>query len=77
MAEAGARYRHFKTGKEYIVVAIGKHSETLEEMVVYEAQYDEPDMLSKVWIRPRDMFEEMVEWPSGSGEMVARFEKLA
>ena len=44
-------YRHFK-GKEYEVIAIGKHSETLEEMVVYKALYGNGD----IWIRPLDMF---------------------
>lgn len=49
--EVGKKYRHFK-GKEYEVIAIGKHSETLEEMVVYKALYGNGD----VWIRPLDMF---------------------
>lgn len=49
--EVGKKYRHFK-GKEYEVIAIGKHSETLEEMVVYKALYGNGD----VWIRPLEMF---------------------
>ena len=32
------KYRHFK-GNEYEVVAIARHSETMEEMVVYKALY--------------------------------------
>ena len=32
------RYRHFK-GNEYEVVGLAKHSETLEDMVVYRALY--------------------------------------
>lgn len=49
--EVGKKYRHFK-GKEYEVIAIGKNSETLEEMVVYKALYGNND----IWIRPLSMF---------------------
>lgn len=54
--EVGKKYRHFK-GKEYEVIAIGKHSETLEEMVVYKALYGNGD----VWIRPLSMFTTKVD----------------
>ena len=47
-------YRHSKTGDLYRVHFVGKHSETLEEMVVYEALYDNP--VSKMWVRPASMF---------------------
>lgn len=50
------RYRHFK-GNEYEVLSIAKHSETLEEMVVYRALYGE----GGVWVRPAAMWNEMVE----------------
>ena len=49
------RYRHFK-GNEYEVVAIAKHSETLEEMVVYRALYQD----GGYWVRPVNMFLETV-----------------
>ncbi len=49
-------YRHFK-GKEYEVVAIARHSETLEEMVVYKALYGDGDY----WVRPASMWNETVE----------------
>ena len=73
-AETGGRYRHYKTGNEYVVIALGKHSETLEPLVVYEAQYANPE--SKVWVRPQALFEETVEWPKGSGVMVERFTRI-
>jgi hypothetical protein len=52
-------YKHAKTGKEYRVVGIAKHSETLEDMVVYEALYE--NELFKLWVRPLKMFTEEVE----------------
>lgn len=62
------KYQHTKKGTFYKVLAIGKHSETLEDMVVYEALYDNPT--SKIWIRPKTMFEEEIEL---NGEKVPRF----
>lgn len=60
-------YEHYK-GKQYCVIGVAKHSETLEELVVYEALYDNPE--SKLWVRPKKMFEEMVEI---EGNLVPRF----
>ena len=50
------KYRHFK-GNEYEVIAIAKHSETGEELVVYRALYGE----GEVWVRPLRMWTETVE----------------
>ncbi len=50
------RYRHFKGG-EYEVVGLAKHSETMEEMVVYRALYGERGL----WVRPASMWNETVE----------------
>ena len=50
------RYRHFK-GNEYEVIAVARHSETLEEMVVYRALYGEGGL----WVRPAAMWTETVE----------------
>lgn len=47
----GKKYRHFK-GKEYLVLHIAKHSETLEDIVVYQALYGERG----IWVRPLIMF---------------------
>lgn len=49
------KYRHFK-GKEYEVVAIANHSETLEKMVIYKALYGD----SEYWVRPLSMWNETV-----------------
>ncbi len=48
-------YKHFK-GNLYRVVDCVYHSETLEEMVLYQALYGE----MKFWVRPLKMFTEMV-----------------
>ena len=50
------KYRHFK-GNEYELIGIARHSETLEEMVVYRALYGEGGM----WVRPLSMWNEQVE----------------
>jgi len=65
----GRKYRHYK-GNEYEVLAIGKHTETLEQLVIYRALYGNGD----VWVRPYDMFAEKVEV---KGEMIPRFTLLA
>ncbi len=60
-AKTGKRYRHYK-GKEYTVLALAHHTETLEDLVVYQAEYDTEDFGSKpVWCRPREMFEGQIE----------------
>ena len=48
-------YKHFK-GHVYKVIGIAKHSETLEEMVVYINVENEDD----IWLRPVSMFLENV-----------------
>ena len=62
-------YRHFK-GNLYELVGIAKHSETLEEMVVYRALYGEGGL----WVRPAFMWCENVEH---EGRTVSRFTYIA
>ena len=50
------RYRHFK-GKEYQLLYVARHSETLEPMVVYQALYGERG----IWVRPASMWSETVD----------------
>ena len=63
----GKRYRHFK-GNYYLVLYLAKHSETLEDMVVYQALYGERG----IWVRPLSMFLEQVE---KDGKLINRFEE--
>lgn len=67
---SGGIYQHYK-GKQYRVIGIGRHSETLEEVVLYEALYDNP--LGRLWCRPASMWSEVVEV---GGEKVPRFKFL-
>ncbi len=53
------KYRHYK-GKEYEVVGVAKHSETLEEMVVYKALYESEFGKDSLWVRPKAMFMEKI-----------------
>lgn len=64
-------YKHSKSGNLYKVIALVKHSETLEDMVVYEAMYD--NKVSKFWVRPLEMFSDIVEI---NGQKVPRFELI-
>ena len=59
-------YRHFK-GNMYRVIGTARHSETMEEMVVYQALYGDMGL----WVRPRHMFLETVE---RDGKIFQRFE---
>ena len=62
-------YRHFK-GNVYRVLHIAKNSETLEDMVVYQAMYGERG----IWVRPKAMFEEEIE---RDGRTFRRFEPVS
>jgi cupin 2 domain-containing protein len=62
------RYRHFK-GNEYTVVGTARHSETLDEMVVYRQQYGDHGL----WVRSKEMFTETV---NVDGQDMPRFQRL-
>ena len=68
MVELGL-YRHFKGG-EYRVLGVARHSETWEEMVLYEPLYASE---VKFVVRPMRMFSDLVEF---EGERVPRFKKI-
>ena len=58
-------YQHYK-GNLYKVLCIAKHSETEEELVVYQALYGTYEH----WVRPLSMFSESVEV---DGNFIKRF----
>lgn len=62
------RYRHYK-GNEYTVVGTARHSETLEELVVYRQESGEHGL----WVRPKQMFSETV---NVDGREIPRFQPL-
>lgn len=63
-------YKHYKN-KLYRFRNIVKHSESLEDLVFYEALY--PNELGNLWVRPRDMFFENIDV---GGIMMPRFAPL-
>ena len=67
MVEKG-EYVHFKGGR-YEVIALARHSETEETMVVYRALYGD----GQIWVRPLSMWEEEVEV---NGRLVPRFTRV-
>lgn len=63
-------YRHYKN-KNYKYYGIAKHSETLEDMVVYKPLYSNPE--GNLWVRPKDMFFEDIVL---DGQTIPRFKNV-
>jgi hypothetical protein len=63
-------YQHYK-GKKYFVLGVAKHSETLEDLVVYTCLYE--NERSPLWVRPIEMFLENIVI---DGKEVPRFKKV-
>ena len=61
-------YQHYK-GQQYRVVGVAKHSESEEQLVVYQALYG----AFGLWVRPLSMFVEQVEI---AGQLQPRFALL-
>lgn len=62
--EIGKTYKHYK-GNIYKIIALAKHSETGEDMVVYQSAAN-----GDIWVRPKCMWNEEVVY---NGEKVRRF----
>lgn len=65
---AGSVYEHYKQ-KRYKVLGVVRHSETLEEMILYQALYG----TFGTWVRPLGMFFEQVII---EGKSVPRFKLI-
>ncbi len=63
-------YHHYKNNP-YTYVGLARHSETLEEMVIYETRYENAQ--GKVWVRPKQMFFESIEL---NGKSTPRFKEI-
>ena len=69
--KSGTRFfRHYKN-KPYKYLGTARHSETLEELALYESLYD--NALGRIWVRPKEMFFENVDI---EGVVKPRFEKI-
>ena len=68
MVKINSVYKHYK-GNYYKVIGVAKHTETLEDLVVYQALYGD----KSVWCRPKSMWNEEVEF---NGNKVKRFELI-
>jgi hypothetical protein len=64
------KYRHYK-GKEYQVIGVGRHSETLEKLVVYQGLYNSNEFGDRpIWVRSVSEFTEIV---TVDGRKIQRF----
>ena len=68
MALKPGKYKHYK-GNLYQVLGTARHSETLEELVVYKALYQSEG--KNIWVRPLQMFTESIEI---NGQQIPRFQ---
>jgi cyclomaltodextrinase len=62
-------YEHYK-GNRYEVLGVGRHTETLEELVIYRSLYGTNDL----WLRPLTFFLETVDW---EGKVLPRFKLIS
>lgn len=63
-------YRHYKN-KSYKYLGLARHSETQEEVVLYETRYDNPS--GRLWVRPKNLFFQSIEV---DGKSLPRFQEI-
>lgn len=70
-AEVGKRYQHYKNKQTYTVLGVARHTETGEDLVIYQGHYETDDLgKDPIFARPKGMWEEDVEY---EGKTVPRF----
>ena len=70
----GTRYRHYKNQKTYLVLHTALHTETMEQMVVYQGEYEDPELgKDPIFVRPLNMF---IEDVGVEGKKIPRFTAL-
>jgi hypothetical protein len=68
------KYQHYKTGNLYQVLGITRHSETLEDMVIYQALYHCKQFGDhQIWVRRKKMF---LDYVVHDGRHVPRFKQI-
>jgi hypothetical protein len=67
----GQIWSHYKNpNHHYKIICIARHSETLEEMVVYKILYKSETGMGEYWVRPKNIFlENLVK----DGKEIERF----
>lgn len=70
----GKKYRHYRTEQSYEVIGLALHSETHQELVIYQALYHcEQFGDLRIWARDKEMFLELVDH---QGKQVPRFQLI-
>ena len=68
------KYRHYK-GKYYKVVGVARHSDTLQEFVIYRALYDSREFGKKAWwVKPVSLFTKKIKYKN---KRVPRFKYIS
>lgn len=71
MIEPGQKFKHYK-GNSYIILNLAHDSDTLEEVVIYQGQYDSEEFgINPIWVRTKKEFEETI---TRDGQEIPRFE---
>ena len=71
--QTGTKYRHTKTGGEYLIINIGINEKTEEISVIYQ-ELSHPEQI--IWIRSLEGEEGWLTPTEINGQLVPRFTKI-